>query len=74
MYQKKTCLFLAFLTCLITLNAQQTTSNAGLNIIGGNGNMSFVVGQVNYVNIIKAGSISEGILQVFNRHYARLTQ
>ncbi len=55
------------LLCTCFVNAQKVVTSGGANTVSMSGNMSFVVGQVDYINTGNTATLSQGVLQVFNR-------
>jgi len=58
---------LTLLFCTYFVNAQKAITSGGVNIVSMSGNMSFVVGQVDYINTGNTATLSQGVLQVYNR-------
>jgi len=58
---------LTLLFCTYLVNAQKAITRGGVNIVSMSGNMSFVVGQVDYINTGNTATMSQGVLQVYNR-------
>jgi hypothetical protein len=67
MYKKGNFLLLTLLFCTYFVNAQKAITSGGVNIVSMSGNMSFVVGQVDYINTGNTATLSQGVLQVYNR-------
>jgi hypothetical protein len=67
MYKKGNFLLLTLLFCTYLVNAQKAITRGGVNIVSMSGNMSFVVGQVDYINTGNTATMSQGVLQVYNR-------
>jgi Secretion system C-terminal sorting domain len=67
MYKKGNFLLLTLLLCTYIANAQKAITSGGVNIVSMSGNMSFVVGQVDYINTGNTATLSQGVLQVYNR-------
>jgi hypothetical protein len=67
MYKKGNFFLLNLLLCTCLVNAQKAITSAGANTVSMSGNMSFIVGQVDYINIGHNATLSQGILQVDNR-------
>lgn len=65
--KKRIFLLLGFLLCAVFVQAQRTTSGAGAVVHSGYGQMSFVVGQINYASLANSSSLSGGVLQVYYR-------
>ena len=58
---------MTLLFCTYLVNAQKAITRGGVNIVSMSGNMSFVVGQVDYINTGNTATMSQGVLQVYNR-------
>ena len=58
---------MTLLFCTYFVNAQKAITSGGVNIVSMSGNMSFVVGQVDYINTGNTATLSQGVLQVYNR-------
>jgi hypothetical protein len=58
---------LGFLLCAVFVQGQRSTSGAGTVAQGDNGQISFVVGQINYTSLVNSSSLSGGVLQVYYR-------
>jgi hypothetical protein len=67
MYKKGNFLLLNLLFCTCFVNAQKAVTSGGANTVSMSGNMSFVVGQVDYINTGNNATLSQGVLQVYNR-------
>jgi len=67
MYKKGNFLLLTLIFCTYFVNAQKAITSGGVNIVSMSGNMSFVVGQVDYINTGNTATLSQGVLQVYNR-------
>ena len=67
MYKKGNFFLLTLLLCTCFANAQKAITSAGVNTVSMSGNMSFVVGQVDYINTGNTATLSQGVLQVYNR-------
>jgi hypothetical protein len=67
MYKKGNFLLLTLLFCTYFVNAQKAITSGGVNIVSMSGNMSFVVGQIDYINTGNTATLSQGVLQVYNR-------
>lgn len=58
---------MTLILCTQLVSAQKAISSAGANVASISGNMSFSVGQIDYTNTGNAATISQGVLQVYNR-------
>ena len=58
---------MTLLFCTYFVNAQKAITSGGVNIVSMSGNMSFVVGQIDYINTGNTATLSQGVLQVYNR-------
>jgi hypothetical protein len=67
MYKKGNFSLLTLLLCTCFVNGQNAVTVAGANTISMSGNMSFAVGQVDYINTGNSATLSQGVLQVYNR-------
>jgi hypothetical protein len=67
MFEKGFFFLLILLICSYHTNAHNAIASAGSNIVSMSGNMSFTVGQVDYINTGNNASLSQGVLQVNNR-------
>jgi len=67
MYLQKNFLILIFFLSSTILCAQQTTSSAGGIISSQGGQISFIVGQINYTNVGSKEFTTGGVLQVVQR-------
>ena len=67
MYKKGNFFLLNLLICTCLVKAQKAVTSGGANSVSISGNMSFVVGQVNYTNTGNDATFSKGILQLYYR-------
>lgn len=65
--RKRIFLLFGLTLCAFFGQAQQSTSGAGAVVHSNYGQMSFVVGQINYTSLVNSNSLSGGVLQVYYR-------
>jgi hypothetical protein len=70
MYKKGSIFLLTLLSCTCFVNAQKAITTAGAKVESVAGNMSFVVGQIDYTtshDALSSHTASKGVLQIYNR-------
>ncbi len=67
MLNKRLYLLIITLGCFIHARAQQTVSTTGETITNSTGSISYTIGQVDYISIETAFSLSQGVQQVYTK-------
>lgn len=67
MFNKTLYLFIIMCVCFINAPAQQTVTTSGQTITSATGNISYSIGQIDYITIENSFSVSQGVQQVYTK-------